>query len=242
MKTRWREPGGESGSRLGYLELFAGSGRAILDGVEYDGCPLIAAEPGTFFHKLAFIECDDELATALQLRLRSLGFGPERALVIAGDANDKDMLAQAMDYLPEPGLVFAFIDPEDINGDWRAIEYLNSRRKCYPKHQRVDFLINLPIGPMKRNYSNDAKITRVLGTDDWKMRVDAGEPLGIVFRETFAQQFKHLGFQTAEHMEIRSEATNTPVYDLVFASRDPRGIDFWEKIQQINPSGQRALF
>jgi hypothetical protein len=41
-------------------------------------------------------------------------------------------------------------------------------------------------------------------------------------------------------MEIR--AGRTPVYDLVFASRSPRGIDFWKKIQKISPSGQRRLF
>jgi hypothetical protein len=41
-------------------------------------------------------------------------------------------------------------------------------------------------------------------------------------------------------MEIR--AGGTPVYDLVFASRSPRGMDFWRKIQKIRPSGQRELF
>jgi len=107
--------------------------------------------------------------------------------------------------------------------------------------QRVDSLINLPVGPMKRNYSS-AAVTRVLGTDEWRERVERGEPLGVVFRETFARQFKRLGFQTAEHMEIRAHGSETPVYDLVFASRSPRGIDFWKKIQSIRPSGQRELF
>jgi three-Cys-motif partner protein len=239
MKDLWKDPEGEPGSRLGYLELFAGPGRAIVEGAEVNGCPLIAAQPGTLFGRLAFVEFEPELATALEQRLRDRGFGADRARVIAGDANDPAVLKEAMDFLPAPGLIFAFIDPEDINGDWGAIEYLNARRE--EEGQRVDFLINLPIGPMKRNYSSDA-ITRVLGTDEWEARVNAGEALGPVFRETYAKQFKGLGFETAEHMEIRAAATQTPVYDLVFASRSPRGLEFWRKIQKINPSGQRELF
>jgi three-Cys-motif partner protein len=152
--------------------------------------------------------------------------------------NDPAVLEQAMDFLPQPGLTFAFIDPEDINGDWQAIAYLDSRR--WPERQRVDFLVNLPIGPMKRNYSSEA-ITRVLGTDRWRARIDAGEPLGPVFREAFAEQFGSLGFQVVEHMPIRAQGTGTPVYDLVFASRHERGREFWKKIAAVTPSGQRTL-
>jgi hypothetical protein len=90
MKGHWTEPGGAPGSRLGYLELFAGPGVAIVDGRaidQVDGCPLIAApEDGTLFARLAFVEWDPELADALEQRLRRRGYGPDRALVIAGDA------------------------------------------------------------------------------------------------------------------------------------------------------------
>jgi three-Cys-motif partner protein len=230
MKGQWA---------LGYLELFAGPGLTIDHGEESDGCPLVAARPDTHFERMAFVEYDPELAAALETRLRRRGFGPDRALVLAADANDPAVLSQAMDFLPAPGLIFAFIDPEDINGDWRAVQLLSSRR--WPERQAVDFLINLPVGSMKRNYSSDEKITRVLGTDEWRARVDAGEKLGPVFRETYAEQFKRIGFTTAEHMEVRAYGSQTPVYDLVFASRHPKGLEFWQKIQKIQPSGQRTL-
>ncbi len=50
----------------GYLELFAGSGLALLDDKEFDGCPLIAAlcEPG--FTRLAFVEFNPNLYMALE--------------------------------------------------------------------------------------------------------------------------------------------------------------------------------
>jgi three-Cys-motif partner protein len=223
--------------RLGYLELFAGSGLAVERGEELDGCPLIAAAADPGFNRMAFVEQDVELVAALEERLRRRGIGPDRALVLAGDANDPFVLATAAAFLPAPGLIFAFIDPEDINGHWDAIRFvanLSTRR------QRFDFLINLPVGSMKRNPESDA-ITRVLGTSAWRARAAAGEPLGMVIRETLAEQFRGLGFNVAEHMEIRAYESETPVYDLVFASRHERGIDFWRKIQTVGPTGQREL-
>lgn len=234
MKGKWD---------LGYLELFAGPGLTILDDgyrldAEEDGCALCAAIPDTLFKRLAFVEYDPRLADALEQRLRARGLGPDRARVFAGDANDISVLKEAMDFLPAPGLIFNFIDPEDINGSWNAVRFLAGRRD-WPQRQRIDFLINLPVGPMKRNHHNDAKITDVLGTDEWRPRVDAGEPLGQVFRETYQRQFKRLEFETAEHKEIR--AGGTSVYDLVFASRSPKAHEFWEKISAIEVDGQRKL-
>ncbi len=229
MKNRWP-------NNRGYLELFAATGLAVVDEdqLEVDACPLLAAQAA--FNRLAFVEFNPTLAAALERRFLDRGVSPDRARVFCGDANDPRVLAEALAFLPDPGLTFTFIDPEDINGHWDAIRFLGSRRR-----QRIDFLVNLPIGSMKRNYTSKA-ITAVLGTDAWEPRVKAGEPLGLVFRETLAAQFHRIGFQVAEHMEVRAFGNQTPVYDLVFASRNPQAIDFWRKIQKINPYGQRQLF
>jgi three-Cys-motif partner protein len=209
----------------GYLELFASSGIALDGRDEVDGCPLIAAACEPPFSRMAFVEFNPVLGAALEERLRMRGIGPDRARVFIGDANDPAVLAEAMAFLGTPSLNFAFIDPEDINGSWAAIEFLASLGR---KGQRIDFLINFPIGPMKRNFSSQA-ITAVLGTAEWERRLQAGDPLGEVFRQTYAEQFKRLGFKVAEHMEIRTFDSNTPVYDLVFASKDKKGIEFWNK-------------
>lgn len=233
MKGQWPE-------NRGYLELFAGPGRCFdTDAkVEVDGCPLVAA--ASAFSRLAFVEYDAELADSLEQRLRARGLGPERAQVFEGDANDPAVLDQALDFLPAPGLTFCFVDPEDLNSDWKAIEHLNGARN-HPRYQRIDFLLNFPIGPMKRNYANDAKISKVLGTEEWKARVDAGEPLGVVFRETLELQFHRIGLDAARSKEIRG-SQGTTVYDLVFASGSPTGLDFWEKIAAVEADGQRMLF
>ena len=233
MKDQWPD-------NRGYLELFSGPGR-LLDtaaGEEVDGCPLVAAASN--FNRLAFVEYDEELADSLEQRLRARRIGHERARVFAGDANDPGTLDQALDFLPRPGLIFCFVDPEDLNSDWSAIAHLAAARHA-PRSQRIDFLLNFPTGPMKRNYTADRKITTVLGTPEWKLRVDAGEPLGLVFRETLALQFERIGLETARHKEIRN-SKGTTVYDLVFASAHPRAIDFWEKISSVEADGQRMLF
>lgn len=237
--------GGMSGhwsDNRGYLELFAGSGMAWDKEAseEVDGCPLIAA--AATFQRLAFVELDEELAGALEQRLRDRAVGADRARVFAGDANDPGVLTAALDFLPSPGLIFCFIDPEDINGSWDAIELLASRRGL-PHRQRVDFLVNLPMGPMKRNWrQSDAAISRALGTTTWASRVEAGETLGDVFRDELRQRFEGIEYEVPEHKMIRAVGSNTPVYDLVFASGHERGLDFWAKIEKIEPDGQRTLF
>jgi len=63
MKGLWSE-------NRGYLELFAGPGRCydVDSWYEVDGCPLVAA--ASTFTRLAFVEYDQELAGALEQRLR----------------------------------------------------------------------------------------------------------------------------------------------------------------------------
>ena len=99
MKGQWAE-------NRGYLELFACLHEQYK--VAVDGCPLIAA--GSHFNRLAFVEYDDVLARALEQRLRDRGVGPDRALVITGDANDPAVLQDALDFLPRPGLGFCFVE------------------------------------------------------------------------------------------------------------------------------------
>jgi hypothetical protein len=99
MANRWRVPDGAPGSRLGYPELSAGPGRAILDNDELDGCPLIAARRDSLFHRLALVEYDQELAGALEQRLGTRGLGSARTRVFAAGANDSEVLFAAMEFL-----------------------------------------------------------------------------------------------------------------------------------------------
>ena len=235
MRYLWKD-------NRGYLELFAGPGLAIDEetGQEVDGCPLIAAsmkQPG--FTRLAFVECDPELADALEQRLRRRGIGADQALVIAGDANDHDTIAQAVAFLPNPGLVYAFVDPEDINNEWHALEFLASRR--YP---RIDLLINLPINAIERAIGRKHfdPITRVIGHDRWLAEIEAGGEPAAVTRAAYRAQLETLNYAFVRDKQITIAGSSRNIYDLFFASRNPRAAKLWDAIERIQPSGQRALF
>jgi three-Cys-motif partner protein len=234
MRYHWKD-------NRGYLELFAGSGLAIDDetGEELDGCPLLAAsmkEPG--FARLAFVERDPALAAALEQRLQARGLGPDVAQVFTGDANDPEVLAAAIAFLPNPGLVFTFIDPEDVNSDWNAIAFIAAR--TYP---RFDFLINLPVNAIERaiGRAHYVPVTRVIGHDRWLVRVQTGEDPGGVIRDEFRKQLESLGFSFVADKEIKIAGSSRNMYDLFFASRNPRALDLWKSIERIEASGQRAL-
>ncbi len=131
-------PGSWDGN-VGYLELMAGSGIAIDAGTgdEIEASPLRAAAAGPpGFRRLAYVEANHELATALVQRLRARGMDSDRARVFAGDANDPDTLDRALAFLG-PGLLVTFIDPEDIN-HWREGHL---RSYLVFERQRADALI-----------------------------------------------------------------------------------------------------
>jgi three-Cys-motif partner protein len=235
MKNLWRR-------NRGYLELFAGPGLAIDEetGDEVEGCPLLAASmrrPG--FNRLAFVERDEELALSLRERLRTRGLSDDRARVFPGDANDPDILAAAVAFLPNPGLVFAFIDPEDINNEWLALEFLARRR--YP---RLDFLINLPVNAIERAVGRGhlEPIIRVVGHDRWVPAVKRGEDIAAVIRAAYTDQLESLHFEVVRDKQITITGTARNIYDLFFASRHPRAGKFWDEIEKIEASGQRSLF
>jgi three-Cys-motif partner protein len=234
MRYHWKD-------NRGYFELFAGPDLAIDEetGEEVEGGPLLAASmKKPPFNRLAFVEQDLELAAALEQRLRARGFDEAVARVFAGDANDRVVLAQAIAVLPNPGLVFTFIDPEDINNEWEALEFLATRR--YP---RLDFLINLPINAIERAIGRRhyKPISRVIGHDRWLMEVQRGEDPATVVRRAYRDQLHNLGFEVVRDKQITIAGTSRNIYDLFFASREPRAGEFWDSIAKIEASGQRSL-
>lgn len=234
MKFKWPH-------NRGYLELFAGPGLAIDDdtNAEVDGCPLLAAgisQPG--FNKLAFVELDPELADALEQRLRARGHGPDIAKVIVGNANDHGVLTEAIAFLANPGLGFVFIDPEDVNNEWHALEFLAARN--YP---RLDFMVNLPVNGIERAGGNRryCAITRVVGNERWIEYLGEGENYAAAVRRAFREQLEEAGFDVRSK-QVTVSGSARVVYDLFFASKSPTAGTFWDSIAKIESSGQRSLF
>lgn len=221
MKNSWK-------SRV-YLEWFSGPGRCLLrrTGKEDLGSPLKVVEHE--FTKFIFTEMNHAAAEALSERLEPFA-NSAITEIWCGDC------AEAVDriQIPAGSLTFAFIDPTGIaHAPFSLVETLHRKTRC-------DLLINIQHGMgIKMNihqYTPDAgeesALTKFLGNDSWK-QVPRHNPRDF-FRgvlEIYKEQLHSLGFKRdciGREVLITNDS-NTPLYLLLFASKHPKGKEFWDK-------------
>jgi three-Cys-motif partner protein len=221
MKNSWR-------SRV-YLELFSGPGRCLIRKTRTEdfGSPLRVIEHE--FTKFIFTEMSAPAAEALAQRLEPFA-NAANAEIWCGDCADAIKQIQ----IPTGSLTLAFIDPTGIgHAPFSLIENLHRKTRC-------DLLINIQHGMgIKMNihqYTPDADeesaLTRFLGNDSWKQipRHNAREFFRGVL-EKYKGQLHTLGFKKeciGQEVLITND-NNTPLYLLLFASKHPKGKEFWSK-------------
>jgi three-Cys-motif partner protein len=219
MKFKWK-------SRV-YLELFSGPGKCVIrnTGKEESGSPLkvISHE----FTKFIFTEMNVSGADALAKRLEPFK-NASLAEIWCGDCAEAIHKIQ----IPAGSLTFAFIDPTGIgHAPFSMIETLHQKTRC-------DLLINIQHGMgIKMNihqYTPDADeqsaLTKFLGNDSWKRlpRHNARDFFRGVL-DLYKQQLDVLGFKSGGREVLISNDHNTPLYLLLFASKHPKGNEFWNK-------------
>lgn len=136
--------------------------------------------------------------------------------------------------IPSGSLTLAFIDPTGIgHAPFSLIETLHRKTRC-------DLLINIQHGMgIKINihqYTPDADeqsaLTKFLGNDTWK-QLPRHNPRDF-FRgvlELYKNQLHKLGFNKdciGREVFITND-NNTPLYLLLYASKHPKGKEFWDK-------------
>jgi three-Cys-motif partner protein len=157
--------------------------------------------------------------------------------------------------LPNDTLTLAVIDPTGLHFNFDSLATLTRNR-------RVDFIYLFPDGmDVRRNLDNylakeDSEIDEVLGTKQWRHAIEqelrkyprtedtlCPEATKIVLR-VFKDQIAKLGYpHVASGDDIRfKNSKKANLYLLVFASRNLKGHEFWQKIQVIEASGQRKMF
>jgi three-Cys-motif partner protein len=219
MKHAWT-------SRI-YLELFSGPGRCLIrtTGKEDLGSPLKVIEHE--FTKFVFTEMNLAGAEALGQRLDAF----ENALkseIWCGDCAEAVQRIK----IPAGSLTFAFIDPTGIgHAPFSLIEALHKKTRC-------DLLINIQHGMgIKMNmhqYTPDADeqsaLTRFLGNESWK-KIPRHNPRDF-FRgvlEIYKKGLGKLGFKFIGQEVLIMNDQNTPLYLLLYASKHPKGKEFWDK-------------
>jgi len=238
MKNKWA-------GRLYYVDLFAGPGRCRIRGTkkEIDGSPLVALL-GFTFSKYFFFEADRPCFEALEARAKRRA--PDKYKNVNMVYGDCNKTIEQVD-LPATGLGLAFIDPTGISQiSFDTVRKLTANRQ-------IDLIINFPEGMgirmnLHQYTQNDTSaLNRFMGSARWQERyrqsLTSFDQVCREIAKEYLDNLRSLGYLAVDGdwIPVRTDQ-NTLLYYLLFASRNPRGNDFWRKIKRISPSGDRELF
>ncbi len=233
MKNRW--------PTRAYVDLFAGPGISLdkTTGEEFDGSPMRALGCKTPFTHLYFNDHKPEFVDALRQRQESR-FPESNVSYYNLDCNDAAG-AIARD-LPPWALVLCFVDPWTYEVTFDSLAAL-----C--KHGSIDLIVTFHSTAIKRNARHEiSAVDRFLGDDAWRGQYfaaagDPSRPRTHVLIETFKASLRErLEFSHFGEPEVIRNTKRAPIFHLLFASRNSRGLDFWSKSSEKRPDGQRKLF
>ena len=244
MKNRW--------DGLNYMEIGSGPGRCIVreNCMEMDGTALAVSRSPHFrsLKRAIFVDASSRVTGILNQRLSALNPGTA-AQAFVGDYEDPSSLQEVLESLAARSLNFVFIDPTECDVPFATIE------RIVGQLQNVDLLINVALGTdVNRNI-----VPAILSPTHTKAREKYERFLGIPgfcdrsgvielakranhdelrrkFAEAYNERLGNLGYL---HTDIR------PVrhyYYLLFASRSPKGLEFWLKSCKIGPDNQREFY
>lgn len=234
MKNKWN---------LYYIDLFAGPGRCLIRDTqkEIDGSPLIALL-GFNFAKYYFLEADTNCLEALTHRIKKRA--PEKydkVQIVPGDCNETINQIDP----PKGSLGLAFIDPTGISPlAFDTIRKLTENRK-------IDLIINFHEGMGIRmnmhQYAQkeDSALDSFVGSARWRSKLGSlsFDKICKEIANEFLENLSKIGYLSFDNERIPVRTNqNALLYYLIFASKHPKGSEFWRKISLIGPSGQRKLF
>ncbi|MCY2930107.1 MAG: three-Cys-motif partner protein TcmP [Planctomycetota bacterium] len=238
-------------SGLGYIDLFAGPGKCKIRGTgeEIYGSPLIALtspRPGKSFDAFFFAEMSSHCLEAITTRFHSLRSQciPN---VYPGDCNEK-VSALSKD-LNSSFLYLAFIDPPGLDVHFDTIRALANQ-------QRMDLIISfmdrLDLNRNMNTYlaQQQSKLDLFFGErSNWRHRFNnlgswSAENVTRLSLEIYRDQLQQIGYgHFGEPVRIHGagETAQTPFYLLLFASKHPLGVQFWNETSSKDRSGNRKL-
>lgn len=233
MKTKW--------PRRVYIDLFSGPGRCVIEDTqqEVDGSPLLALSAKYSFTDVYLNDLDPFAIEALRARVQGLAV---RAPVFRTlDCNDAARDAVTVLNLGSDALGLAVVDPTGFQIHFDAIEELSRGRK-------IDLIITFMSQSLKRFIGEpqmESALDGFFGDRNWRTLVDkkdiAGRVTARALLDHYEDRLRKLGYaHVNDHIRILN-SRESPIYHLVFASKHPRGAEFFKKISQKRFSGQNEL-
>ena len=233
-----------------YIDLFAGSGRAKIEGIDkfIETSSIIAINTGNKFDKYIFCDLNNDKINALESRFRKIS--PEMDADFLNIDSNKSC-HEILKCIPGHHygfkvLAFCVIDPYKLgNLHFQTIETLSEKF--------MDFLVLIPsYMDANRNLMNYIKVENktvdnFLGYSGWRSEWREEERkypnFGEFITSKFCNKMKGLDFlsEIEDSELVKSSSKNLPLYRLVFFSKSMTGIDFWRK-SKYGSNPQQNLF
>lgn len=221
-----------------FVDLFAGPGFNVVGAEELEGSPLVALRSRVPFTHCFFNDANPQFVKALQTRVQARALAGSVALdYLSLDCNEA--ASRIAERMPLNSLVLIFVDP------WRwEIRFDSIARLTFGR--RADLLITVHTGSIKRGAHHVLRaVDGFIGDSGWRRQFHEarkGERTRVILDhfERKLQSVKYSQANIDDRVLMRNRRA-TPMYHLVYASKHPRGQDFWNKATAILPSGQRRL-
>ncbi len=224
-----------------FIDLFSGPGRCVIEDTqtEFPGSPLQAIDIRDRFTHYLFNDINPASIVALRSRVASLT-APPMPLYFTQDCNTV-VPALRQTLLPaNESLELAVIDAWGWEMSFDALASLTQGR-------RMDIIVTFPIGFIKRNWNKELdRLDKFLGGDGYKepffdaMKQDPRKASRVLL-DYYESRLKDIGYEYPNDEVWIPNTKQVKLYHMVFASKHPRGNEFWQKIIKRSPKGQYKL-
>ena len=242
-----------------YIDLFAGPGKCFVreNRTVHLGSPLLSLQTRYPFRRLFFAELESANINALKRRCRS---SPRfsRIQFFEGDSNVRvhEIVQRISDLDGEyiegrwSSINVAFLDPEGLELCWETVATLATV-------SRMDLIIHYPEMGLNRMMSKvlaldrDTLVDAFFGDREWRSIYRAQQGRRGIHRKLldhYKGKLSDLGYaeviggdEVGYEPVVRNVKRRAPLYRVVFASKDPLGHEFWDKVTSRDAHGQLRL-
>ena len=232
MKNKWR-------SKLYYVDLFSGPGLCVVRESEQEvqGSPTIAASvPFTHYF---FADEDQRSVDALKERVARMN-SSDKEFYYYTDEADK-AIATILKDLPHgnSSLGLALLD------SW-AWDFSFENLKRLTNNRRLDILINFNTGDMKRRWSErsprlDSFLNLTTDHREFFKTGPRGVPNSRTLLDHYEGEMKKIGYNYIAYDRPVKNSNNTPLYHIIFGSKNPLGKKLRDAVSQKTASGQYVM-
>jgi len=220
-----------------YIDLFAGPGKCFVEATkgEIDGSPIVALNCKVPFTHYFFNDIQPDAIDSLITRTASFGSAVLR--YYKKDCNR--VVDELVKDLPTGSLDFCFIDPFNWEISFDSVQKLTAERQ-------MDLAVTFHVGGMKRVAHNPPpELLDFFPDRSWQQEYEkakeTGKLKGRVLLDAYERGLANLGYKDIRDYVLEVNIRNVPLYYLIFASKHPRGADFWDKIAGRSEAGQLRM-